>query len=198
MTDIKRALARKLLRRANIQWEDCETGAPCIDPKRPYGEPNQLFAGRGDLKFDEVAPPGGTSEPLIGSSRAAVFGDLDNDGDIDIVVVESGGPVRLLRNVRGSDGTWIMFRVRNERGIDAVGAVISIETQGRRQFRLVQTAYSYCASNDPRVHFGLGDADRVEDVRVRWPGGREEAFGALAARRRYELRQGTGRAAPLD
>ena len=57
-----------------------------------------------------------------------------------------------------------MFRVRNERGIDAVGAVISIETQGRRQYRLVQTAYSYCASNDPRVHFGLGGADRVEEV----------------------------------
>ena len=168
------------------------------DRQHPYSEPNQLFTGRGGLRFDEVAPTGGTEEPLIGASRAAAFGDLDNDGDIDIVVVESGGSVRLLRNIHPSGGSWIMFRVLDQRAIDAVGAVISVETRGRRQFRLVQTAYSYCASNDPRVHFGLGSADRVENVRVRWPGGHQEAFGDVPARRVYALRQGTGQPAALD
>jgi hypothetical protein len=171
---------------------------PTRDEEDPYGEPNQLFEGRGGLRFDQVVPTGGTEESLIGTSRAAAFGDVDNDGDIDIVVVESGGSVRLLRNVRGSDGAWIMFRVLDRRGLDALGAVVSIETGGRRQFRLVQTAYSYCASNDPRVHFGLGGFEYVQDVRVRWPTGREEVFGALPARRVYELREGTGKPAAVD
>ncbi len=81
---------------------------------------------------------------------------------------------------------------------DYVGAVVSIETGGGRQVRLVQTAYSYCASNDPRVHFGLGGVDRVENVRVRWPSGREETFGALPARQVHELREGTGKPVAVD
>jgi hypothetical protein len=91
-----------------------------------------------------------------------------------------------------------MFRVLDRRGLDALGSMVSIETGGRRQFRPVQTAYSYCASSDPRVHFGLGGLDRVEEVRVRWPSGREETFGTLPARQVHELREGTGKPVAVD
>ncbi len=154
----------------------------------PYGEPKQLFRGLGGCRFEEVLPRGGTASPVIGASRGAAFGDIDNDGDVDVVVVESGGPVRLLKNV-AARGNWIMFRVLDRRGSDALGAMMEIVADGQRQFRLVHPAYGYCSSNDPRAHFGLGAAARVEDVRVRWPDGEAQRFGPFEANAIYTLRR---------
>lgn len=167
-------------------------GRPQPDPDDPYAEENLLFEGRGQRDFVELLPAGGTATPVIGTSRAAAFGDIDNDGDVDIVILELGGPVRLLRNLAGSSGDWIMFRVLNERGGDAIGAIASLDPGGREQFRVVQTAYSYCASNDPRIHFGLGHCERVDRVRVRWLNGQQEDFGPFATNRIHELRHGRG------
>ncbi|MCZ6817446.1 MAG: CRTAC1 family protein, partial [Planctomycetota bacterium] len=147
----------------------------------PYGEPDLLLRGSEGMRFEEVSPKGGTEPFSGGAGRGAVFGDVDNDGDIDVVVVESGGQVRLLRNVAGAEGNWIMFRVLDRRGLDAVGAVVQIVAGGRTQNRPVQTAYSYCASNDPRVHFGLGADLRVDHARVTWLGGQKESFGGFEA-----------------
>ena len=139
-----------------------------------------------------MTPAGGVNKSLITTSRAAAFGDLDNDGDIDIVVINRDAPAYLLRNIVGSRGHWIMFRILDKRGVDAVGAIVELEAGGRRQLRTVQTAYSYQASNDPRVHFGLGDIERVNRVRVRWPSGYREGFGPFDAKHLYELREGAG------
>ena len=130
---------------------------------------------------------------LIEISRAAAFGDLDNDGDIDIVVSNIDGPAHILRNIAGTRGHWIMFRVIHRRGVNAIGARVRITTRGRIQWRTVQRAYSYCSSNDPRVHFGLGAADSVDEVLVRWPAGDVETFGAFQADRIIVLEEGTGR-----
>jgi hypothetical protein len=159
----------------------------------PYAEPNQLFRGQGDLGFEEVLPRGGSSEQLIAASRAAAFGDLDNDGDIDIVVVNKDDEPHLLRNVVGSRGNSVVFRVRDRRGNNADGAWVGVDAGGRRHWRMVQRAYSYCASNDPRAHVGLGAATRVDAVQVRWLDGRTEWFGPFAAGGAYELREGSGR-----
>lgn len=154
----------------------------------PYGEPKQLFRGLGDCRFEEVFPRGGTAEPVIGASRGAAFGDIDNDGDVDVVAVESGGPVRLLRN-EAARGNWIMFRVLDRLGGDALGAMVEIVANGQRQSRLVHPAYSYCSSNDPRAHFGLGAAVRVDEVRVRWPDGESQGFGPFGANAMYALQR---------
>jgi hypothetical protein len=159
----------------------------------PYAEPNQLFRGRGDLGFEAVLPRGGTSKPLVGTSRAAAFGDLDNDGDVDIVVVNKDGEPHLLQNIAGSRGNSVVFRVRDRRGHDALGALVGVDAGGRRYWRTVQRGYSYCASNDPRAHVGLGAATRVDAVEVRWRDGRTEWFGPFAAGGVYELREGSGR-----
>lgn len=167
-------------------------GEPRQDSSDPYGEPDLLLRGLVGMRFEEVSQPFGDELPSRGASRAAAFGDVDNDGDVDVVVVDSGGPVRLLRNVAGAGGQWIMFRVLDRRGLDAVGAVVEIESGGRIQYRVVQTAYSYCASNDPRVHFGLGADKRVDRVHVTWPGGRDENFGGFEAGSVIVLREGSG------
>lgn len=164
-----------------------------LDPHKPYAEPNLLFKGGTEGRFTEEMPRGGTARLLNESSRGAAFGDLDNDGDIDIVVVNLGGPAHILRNIVGSRGEWVMFRVVNRRGSDAIGARVRIDAGGNTQWRSVQPAYSYCASNDPRVHFGLGRSRTIDQAIVRWPGGRQESFGPFTAGQVYELREGTRR-----
>jgi len=164
------------------------------DPDDIYAEPNQLYRGNGDGTYQEIPPRGGTAKPLIETSRAAAFGDLDGDGDTDIVILNKDARAHVLRNRVGGRGNWIRFRVRNARGTDAISATVWIEAGGERQTRLVDPCYSYCASNDPRIHFGLGKTTRVDSVKVRWPhGGGEETFGPFEAGREYEIRQGKGR-----
>ena len=168
---------------------------PAPDPSRPYAEPNQLFRGHASttgVRVEESLPRGGTNTLLVEMSRAAAFGDLVNDGDVDIVISNIAGPLQILRNIAGSRGHWIMFRVLNTRNMNSMGASVRIKAGGQTQWRTVQRAYSYCASNDPRIHFGLGDAETVEDVLVRWPNGDEETFGAHRAGKIHTLSQGGG------
>ena len=166
---------------------------PHDDPADPHAEPNQLYLGRRDGRFEEFMPRGGTADLIVRTSRAAAFGEIDNDGDLDLVIVNMDAPPTILRNLVGGRGNWIMFRVLQQNGVDAAGAMVRVEVPGRPQWRLVQPAYGYCTGNDPRVHFGLGPATRVETVLVRWPKGTEETFGPFTAGTHYELREGTGR-----
>ena len=93
---------------------------------------------------------------------------------------------------RADRGNWALFRVRTASGRSAHGATVSATLGGRRLSRDVQPSASYLASNDPRVHFGVGDESRLQNVVVRWPGGSEEAFGDFVAGEIHELRQGEG------
>jgi len=158
----------------------------------PFDEPNVLFRGLGDGAFEEVLPRGGTSPVLAHTSRAAAFGDIDQDGALDVLVVNRDGPTYLLRNVCATRGHWLGFRVLEESGRDAIGAVVSVRAGGRVQMRTVRSAYSYCAANDLRVHFGLGAAQEIDEVRVRWGTGAEESFGAPGPDRYWSLRRGRG------
>ncbi|MDP6539709.1 MAG: CRTAC1 family protein [Planctomycetota bacterium] len=164
---------------------------PYPNPERPYAEPNQLFAGLGDGRFEEIAG-GGVADVPMGTSRAAALGDLDDDGDLDIVYLDWNGPLRLLRNVAPRAGGWIGLRLVDAAGADVLGAVVRVDTAGGSHYRQSFTSYSYCAASDPRVHFGLGQSERVDAVLVRWPDGTEESFGPLAGGRYHELGWGGG------
>ena len=156
----------------------------------PYAEPNLLFRGLPGGRFEEVKPRGGTTRVLVATSRAAAFGDIDNDGGIDVLVANRDGPPHLLHNIVRTRGHWIQFKVIDESGRDALGATVTAALEQRRIRRDVMAAYSYLASNDPRVHIGLGSETRVRDVAVRWLDGRIELFGEFAADRIVTLQRG--------
>ena len=159
-----------------------------------YAEPNTLYRGSlddGAIRFEELDPAGGVAPALVHTSRAVASGDLDGDGGIDLVVTNRDARAYLLMN-RADRGNWALFRVRTASGRSAHGATVSATLGGRRLSRDVQPSASYLASNDPRVHFGVGDESRLQNVVVRWPGGGEEAFGDFAAGEIHELRQGEG------
>jgi enediyne biosynthesis protein E4 len=171
----------------------------------PYAEPNLLMRGMPNGTFEGVRPHGGTTGPLIATSRAAAFGDIDNDGGLDILVVNRDATAHLLRNTVGQRGHWLTLKVVEEHGRDAIGAELTITTaagvarglQPSRRIRVdVRAAYSYLASNDPRVHLGLGTATRVDQVLVRWPGGPSESFGPFDADRLITIKRGQGKLVP--
>ncbi|MCA9295695.1 MAG: ASPIC/UnbV domain-containing protein, partial [Phycisphaerales bacterium] len=155
----------------------------------PYAEPNLLFRGTASGRYEEVEPRGGTSELLVASSRAAVFGDIDNDGRIDVVVVNQQAPIHLLRNVTPDDQHWIGFRVLNAYGQDAINAVVTVKAGARIFMRDVRPGYSFLASNDPRTHFGLGDLTTIDQITVRWMDGTTSTYGGIAVDQYHELRR---------
>ena len=158
----------------------------------PYAEPNLVFRAAPGGGFEEVLPRGGTAEMLIATSRAAAFGDIDGDGGIDIVVVNRDLSVHLMRNIVADRGNWIFFRVLDASAVDAEGTIVTLTVSGRGLRRDVRAAYSYLASNSPRVHFGLAAATRVDDVTVRWIDGSSESYGSFDAGQVVTLRRGAG------
>lgn len=165
---------------------------PHLSEEDPYAEPNQLFLGLGGTKFREL-PNGGLGQDLLGTTRACAFGDLDNDGDVDLVYLDWAAPLKVLENRAERRGGWIGLRLVGPHGSDAIGAVVELHAGGRVQYRRCDPCYSFCSANDTRVHFGLGGAERVEEVIVTWPTGERERFTSLEAGQYHELRQGSGR-----
>ena len=161
-----------------------------------FAEPNVLYRGGEGGIFDLDPREGGTPEPLVHTSRGLAVGDVDDDGGLDLLVVNRDAAPYLLMNSVPGRGNWIRFRVLNRTGRDAHAATVSAQIDGKRQYRDVQPSSSYLSSNDPRVHFGLGGAQSVSDVRVRWPGGATETFGDFASRDTVVLREGGGTPIP--
>lgn len=157
-----------------------------------YAEPNLLLRGLPDGRFEEVEPRGGTQQLLIRTSRGLAVGDIDNDGGLDLLVINRDAPVNLLMNQVIGRGKWIRFRVLTRAGRDAHAATVSADIGSTRVRRDVQLAGSYLTSNDPRVHFGLGDEPRARNVTVRWPGGALEMFGDFKAADTVLLKRGQG------
>jgi len=134
-----------------------------------YAERPFLMWNDGKGNFHER----GCGEPfrrqLVG--RGSAVADYDNDGDLDIVVSNSGGPLQLLRN-DGKHGNWIGFVLRGHKSNrQGIGARVTLETESGRQVREVKAGDSYLSSSDPRVHFGLGPETAIPRVRIRWPSG---------------------------
>ncbi|MEE2778439.1 MAG: CRTAC1 family protein [Acidobacteriota bacterium] len=146
-----------------------------------YREPNQLLLGESEVGFRDVSGASGPAFTLLEVSRAAAFGDIDSDGDLDILLVNNAGPARLLRNDSPRRGAWLQVALQqagsNRSGI---GAVVTVRAAGRTWRRLVQPTMSYCASSDVRVHFGLGQIDSVERLEVLWPDGEASELEDIA------------------
>lgn len=173
-------------------------GAQDLDPRDPFAEPNSLLRGLGGGDFAPVLPVGGTTPLLLATSRGAAFGDLDNDGAIDVVVINKDAPVHVLRNRIGTRGRWIGLDVRSVRGPVAHNALVRVDAGPRTWWRQVQPNEGYASSNDPRLVVGLGPASSADRLLVRWPDGRWEAFGPRPGGAYHRLVQGAGTPAPPD
>ncbi|MBZ0111032.1 MAG: CRTAC1 family protein [Thermoanaerobaculia bacterium] len=158
---------------------------PIYDADDPFAEPDLLFRGLADGDF-AVGEIGVAAAEALRTSRAAAFGDLDGDGDIDALIVNRDRPVTLLRNV-ASRGHFLELRLMDVRGRDALGARVTVIAEGREQTRWVQPGSGYLTSNPASVTFGLGVADRVDRVEVHWPQGGVTRIGPLGVDRRVVL-----------
>ena len=163
---------------------------------QPYGEPNLVFEHIGDGRYEHVSGRAGAFSSYVESTRALAFGDIDNDGDIDLVTNNLDNTLRVFSNVAPKDDrNWLIIRPMV--GLrDAYGAVVTLRIGPDEISRLAHPAYSYLSSNDPRAHFGLGRAPSVDAVDIRWPDGRPERFGVNWLNQAIVLKKGDGD--PLD
>jgi hypothetical protein len=169
---------------------------PQVDEKvtgSPYRQPNQLFRNRGDGSFEDASEESGLRDLPPKVSRGAAFGDIDNDGDIDVYVSNLDDTPVLLRNDGGNTRNWLTIRVQGvQSNRDGVGTRIQVTTTEGSQWRTINGAGSYLSSNDIRAHFGLGEIETVERVNVRWPDGTQQTVTGVPANRLLVLVQGAG------
>jgi enediyne biosynthesis protein E4 len=167
------------------------------DDPYPYGERNLLLRNMGKGKgFEDETDSAGPALDHHDVSRAAVFGDVNNDGGIDILVTNNNGPARLLLNTAPGRGHWILVRLEGTRSNrSAYGSLVGlIRKDGTSVQRWARGDGSYLAANDPRVHFGLGHSAEAPRIQVRWPAGGCEYWDQIGVDRIVSLREGTGRA----
>jgi hypothetical protein len=148
---------------------------------RKYPEPNSVFRNLGNGRFEDVGASAGPDFQLEAPHRGAAFGDLFNDGRIDVVVPVLGGAVKLFRNVSNNENHWILFKLAGTRSNRmGLGAQLRITTaDGQPQWNEATTANGYACSSDPRVHFGLGANRRIRELEIRWPSGTHQTLRDL-------------------
>jgi enediyne biosynthesis protein E4 len=149
---------------------------------RPYAMPNGLFRNKGDFTFEDLSSKAGASFSVPAAHRGAAFGDLNNDGKIDIVVTVLNGSPEILMNRTKNINHWILLKlvgVKSNR--DGLGTKVKITTSLGSQFDVATTAVGYNSSSDKRVHFGLGAANVVDEIELTWPSGIKQVLKNVKA-----------------
>jgi hypothetical protein len=161
-------------------------------PAYPFKTPRLVFRNLGEGRFEELIEEAGAAVAATHASRGCAFGDFDNDGDVDVVVVNLNEPPSLLRNDVSGQGHWLKVLLEGvTSNRSAIGARVIAQYGGRTQAQEVTAQSSFYSSNDRRLHFGLGSAAAV-DLMVRWPNGTIERIGAVAVDQLVVIREGAG------
>jgi hypothetical protein len=162
-----------------------------FDDQSSYRATNLLYENVGQGKFLEVSRQAGSGLAVKLSSRGAAFDDLDNDGDVDIVVLNSRSEPTLLRNESAHGNHWIELVLQGTTcNRDGVGSQVEVVADSLVQVDEVHSGRGYQGHFGSVLHFGLGQRGRVHEVRVRWLGGATEVWRDLTVDRRHTLRQG--------
>jgi hypothetical protein len=158
-------------------------------PHIRFAQPTLLLGNQdGTLRNTNPAP----DDPLnhVQVSRGAAFGDLDNDGSIDAVIQKRDGPPQVLRNAAVRDKRSVLVRLEGTRSNrDAIGAQLTVTAGGRQRRLEIQSGRSYLSSSDLRIHLGLGAADQVERLDIRWPSGFRQVISSLRGGQVYHIRE---------
>jgi enediyne biosynthesis protein E4 len=169
---------------------------PQVDaiPSGPkYREPMQLFRNLSNGTFADVSAASGLSTIPLASRRGAAFGDLNNDGNVDVVTLNVGEPPTLLINRTENGNHRILFKLIGKgSNRAAIGARVTISNRTLKTFAEVKGGSSYLSQNDLRLHFGLGSEKNIATVEIRWPNGKVETLHNVAADAIYTIREGEG------
>jgi hypothetical protein len=161
-------------------------------PAYPFRTPRLVFRNLGDGRFEELIEEAGSGVSATHASRGCAFGDFDNDGDVDVLVMNMNEPPSLLRNDVSGAGHWLkVLLVGAQSNRSAIGARVTIRYGGRLQAQEVSAQSSFYSVNDRRLHFGLGAATSAE-LTIRWPNGATERIPAVQADRLMVVREGSG------
>ncbi len=161
-------------------------------PQYANKNPRSLFRNLGNGTFEELVEQAGPGMAEAHCSRGCAFGDFDNDGDVDILIVNLNEPPSLLRNDLSGNQNWLKVKLEGVKSNrSAIGARVLVRYGGKVQAQAVVSQSSFYSSNDPRLHFGLG-ASRTANIEVYWPNGTAEQFPGVKSNQWLKLREGSG------
>jgi dUTPase len=173
-----------------------QTGSRLPAPWSAYAEPNLLYLNAGAARFVLQPRQGSAFTDPIEVSRGLAIGDVDRDGDVDVLVANAQSPARLYLNEAPREGHWLSVRAVDPRfRRDAIGAKVTLHGEGYLRTSTIRTGFSYLSSSEPVAHFGLGRNAPPEEVEVRWNDGLVEWFPVPGVDRRIEVARGTGETA---
>jgi hypothetical protein len=164
----------------------------------PHRSPRLVFRNLGNNRFKEVTAESGPGVLAPKSSRGAAFGDFDNDGDVDALVMNMNEPPLLLRNEYASDGrrptnNWLGVKLTGTKSNhSAIGARVRLKTGAHLQTQEVTSQSSYYSHNDLRLHFGMGANPKADQIEIRWPNGQVETVKDVAANQTVKIKEGVG------
>jgi len=144
-----------------------------VQPKVQFAQPPHLFRNLGKGKFQEVTTSTRLARPIV--ARGAAYGDIDRDGDLDILLTTNNGPAYLYRNGNSAGYNWLNLRLKN-----GIGAIVTVQTVMGAQRRMVRSGSSYCSASDLALHFGLAKAGDAH-ITIQWPSGKTQRFGSTPA-----------------
>jgi hypothetical protein len=164
-----------------------------------YKQRPLLFRNTRDGRFEEVAPVKGSGLSVVIPGRGAAFGDLFNDGKVDVIINPEDGSPTLLRNVNPDHHHWVELKLEGgpKSPRDGVGAKVYLVANGMRHREDVMSGGSYVSSNDQRLHFGLGEATNAGTAEIHWPSGVKETIKLPAVDRIFTITEGKGITAAL-
>ena len=167
--------------------------APLFRTGSTYMQRKLLFRNASGRRFVEIGRSAGPAFAAERVSRGLAVGDIDNDGDLDLLVNDNGQDAELLRNDGGNRAHALLVRLRGSgANTEAIGARVVAAAGGRTQMRDIKAGSSYLSQNDLRAHFGLGAALRVDRLDVRWPSGHQETIAGVAADQIVTIQEGKG------
>ncbi|MBA3599924.1 MAG: CRTAC1 family protein, partial [Acidobacteria bacterium] len=184
----------------NDGWADILTVTGNVYPEvekffkeYPHRSPRLVYQNLGNGRFRDVSAQTGAGISAPKSSRGCAFGDYDNDGDVDVLVMNMNEPPLLLKNNLKSDNHWLSLKlVGTKSNRSAIGSRVVIKNGGRVQLQEVTAQTSYYSHNDLRLHFGLGINKQVESVEIRWANGQTEIIKNIAADKFITIKEGNG------
>ena len=165
-----------------------------VQPKITYAQPAHLFRNAGKRRFEEVTAKSGTALQQRVVARGAAYADIDNDGDLDLLVTTNNGPARLLRNDGGNRSKMLRMKlIGSTSNRDAIGTKVKITAADGSILRgMVKTGSSYCSQSELTLTFGLGSAAAVKAIEVTWPNGKVETLSGADASQTITVQEGKG------